>query len=82
MSGRQAGGSSRPAPAAAAAPAASDEASDALEALHAAAQCTICYSLLDTPLLLKECGHSCEFGALCWRASWPARLFRATASFQ
>ena len=40
-----------------------------LRLLCAAARCSICCDLFDTPLLLKACGHSCE---------WPAPSARRT----
>lgn len=38
------------------------EAAAALYTIDTAASCPICHALFDTPLLLKSCGHSCEFG--------------------
>ncbi|KAL4433624.1 hypothetical protein ABPG75_000065 [Micractinium tetrahymenae] len=44
--------------AAAAAASGETEAAAALAAVDSAASCPICHSLIDTPLLLKSCGHS------------------------
>lgn len=44
------------------------EVAAALTAIDTAASCPICHFLLDTPLLLRSCGHSCELEgmvALC-----------------
>ena len=56
-------------------PAAAAAAAAALDSLHSAAQCAICYSLFDTPLVLKGCGHSCELLAAergAWRCAGGA----------
>lgn len=36
----------------------------ALTALDSSLRCSICYGILDTPLMLKGCGHTCAVGCL------------------
>ena len=49
--------------------AAAAAAAAALQTLLSAAQCPICCSVFNTPLILKSCGHSCEWlqpGGACF----------------
>lgn len=51
-----------------------------LKALETSLSCSICYELYNTPLLLKGCGHSCEWACMLPTCLQQAALAPISAS--